>query len=242
MVRANSQAVRFTAVDGGRGHTVERQAEWIAQSLGRPELAPLGPEDIRELAALLREERYPAGTTVFCMGEAPTRILIVRRGAIELSRILNGRRVVLQIMRPGGVMGDVGLFLRKTAPYDGVALEDTVILSLDSVRFHRLLEQRPQLAWRWLISVSGRLESYQSRLMELLAGGLEAQIASVLVRRAEHGVVNLSQSSLAELVGGRRTSVNRVLKRLEEQDLVRVRYGQVEILDEPGLAKAAGLD
>jgi hypothetical protein len=39
--------------------------------------------------------------------------------------------------------------------------------------------------------------------------------------------VNLSQSSLAELVGGRRTSVNRVLKSLEEQNLVRARYGQV---------------
>jgi CRP-like cAMP-binding protein len=241
MTSANGQILRFVGAGEGRGSTVERQAEWIAQCLGRPELAPLAPEDIRELAALLREERYPAGTVVFRMGDAPTRILIVRRGAIELSRILNGRRVVLQIMRQGDVMGDVGLFLRKTAPYDGVALEDTVILSVDSVRFHRLLEQRPRLAWRWMISVAGRLESYQSRLMELLAGGLEAQIASVLVRRAEHGVVNLSQSSLAELVGGRRTSVNRVLKRLEEQDLVRVRYGQVEIIDETGLAKAAGL-
>jgi CRP/FNR family transcriptional regulator, cAMP and macrophage regulator len=220
---------------------VERQAEWIAQCLGRPEFAPLAPEDIRELAVLLREERYPAGATVFKIGEPPTHILIVRRGAVELSRMLNGRRVVMQILRSGEVMGDVGLLLRKTAPFDGVALEDTVILSLDSVRFHRLLEQRPRLAWRWLILVSGRLESYQSRVMELLAGGLEAQIASVLVRRAERGVVNLSQSSLAELVGGRRTSVNRVLKRLEEQDLVRVRYGQVEILDEAGLAKAAGL-
>jgi CRP/FNR family transcriptional regulator, cAMP and macrophage regulator len=207
---------------------VERQAEWIAQCLGRPEFAPLAPEDIRELAVLLREERYPAGATVFKIGEPPTHILIVRRGAVELSRMLNGRRVVMQILRSGEVMGDVGLLLRKTAPFDGVALEDTVILSLDSVRFHRLLEQRPRLAWRWLILVSGRLESYQSRVMELLAGGLEAQIASVLVRRAE-------------LVGGRRTSVNRVLKRLEEQDLVRVRYGQVEILDEAGLAKAAGL-
>jgi len=242
MTRANSRALRLIGPGEGRGTGVERQAEWIAQCLGRPELAPLAPEDIQELAALLREERYPTGATVFRMGEAPTRILIVRRGAVELSRMLNGRRVVMQIVRPGDVMGDVGLLLRKTAPYDGVTLEDTVILSLDSVRFHRLLEQRPRLAWRWLISVSGRLESYQSRLMELLAGGLEAQIASVLVRRAEHGVVNLSQSSLAELVGGRRTSVNRVLKRLEEQELVRVRYGQVEILDEAGLAKAAGLD
>lgn len=139
------------------------------------------------------------------------------------------------------MVGDVGLFLRKTAPWDGIALEDTLLLSLESVAFHRLLEQRPRLAWRWMISVSSRLECYQSRLMELLAGGLEAQIASVLVRRADRGVVNLSQTNLAELVGGRRTSVNRVLKRLEEQNLIRVRYGQVEILDEPNLAILAGV-
>jgi len=217
------------------------QGEWIAQRVGRPELAPLEPEDIDELAALLHEERYPAGAPIFRVGEAPTRIGIVRRGAVELSCILNGRRVVVQILRPGDVVGDVALFLRMTSPYEGVALQDTVILTIDSLKFHRLLEERPRLARRWMVSISSRMVSYQSRLLELLAGGLEAQIASVLVRRVERGVVKLSQSNLAELVGGRRTSVNRVLKRLEEQGLVRIRYGQVEILDEGRLAKVAGL-
>jgi len=221
---------------------VERQAQWIAQHLGRPDLAPLDPDDIGALAALLGEERFPAGATIFRSGDAPTRIGIVRKGAVELSRPLNGRRVVLQILRPGDVVGDLGVFLRLTAPYDGIALEDTLLLTIDSVRFHRLLDERPHLARRWMVSVSGRLMSYQSRLMELLAGGLEAQIASILVRRADRGVVNLSQSNLAELVGGRRTSVNRVLKRLEDQDMVRLRYGHVEITDETRLAKVAGMD
>lgn len=220
----------------------QAHAEWIAQQLGRPELAPLGQDDIDELAGLLREEHFPPGTAVFRIGEPPTRVGIVRRGAIELSRELNGRRVVLQILRPGDAVGDVGMFLRMTAPYEGIALEDTLVLTIESVRFHRLLEERPRIAIRWLNSVSSRLVSYQTRLMEVLAGGLEAQIASVLVRRADRGVVKLSQSSLAELVGGRRTSVNRVLKRLEDQKLVRVRYGQVELVDEAALAMVAGLD
>jgi CRP-like cAMP-binding protein len=221
---------------------VRQQAEWIAQQLGRPELAPLGPDDIEELAGLLREEHYPAGTTVFRTGDPPTRVGIIRRGAVELSRSLNGRRVVLQILQPGDAVGDIGIFLRITAPYEGVALEDTLILTVEAVRFHRLLEERPRLAMRWLNSVSSRLVSYQTRLTEVLAGGLEAQIASVLIRRADRGVVKLSQSSLAELVGGRRTSVNRVLKRLEDQNLVRIRYGQVELADEARLAMVAGLD
>ena len=108
----------------GSRTVADGQAQWIARSFGRPELAPLGSDDIDELARLLREEHYPAGATIFRMGEAPTRIGIVRRGAVELSRDLNGRRVMLQILRTGDAVGDVGLFLRITAPYDGMALEE----------------------------------------------------------------------------------------------------------------------
>jgi CRP-like cAMP-binding protein len=218
-----------------------RHAEWISDWLGPGELAPLAPDDIRDLVSLLREDHYPAGSTVFRLGQAPTRVHIIRRGAIELSRNLKSGRIVIQILRPGDVLGDISLFLRMKVPWDAVALEDTVILSVDSLSLHRLLEQRPRLAWRWLHSVSTRVAGFWFRVVELLAGGLEAQVASVLIRRADNGVVHLSQSSLAELVGHRRTSVNRVLKRLEAEGFVQVGYGQVEIVDEAGLAKLAGL-
>ena len=203
-------------------------------------MAPLDPDDIAELATLLREEHYPAGTTIFRIGDAPTRIGIVHHGAIALSRHLNARRIVLHILRSGDALGDIGVILRMTAPYDGVALEDTMILTIDSVEFHQLLEQRSHLALRWLNSLACRLISYQNRLTELLAGDIEAQIASVLLRRAVRGVVNLNQTHLAELIGGSRSSVNRVLRQLEEQNLVRLRYSQVEILDEAALALVAG--
>jgi CRP-like cAMP-binding protein len=165
---------------------VDRQAEWIAENLGRPAMAPLGPDEIDRLAGLLREDHFPAGATVFRIGESPTRVGIVRRGAVELSLDLNGRRVVFQILRPGDAVGDIEGFLRMTPP-EGIAMEDTLILTLDSVRFHRLLAERPRLALRWLTSVSSELVSYQARLEELLAGGLEAQIASVLLRRTDRG-------------------------------------------------------
>ena len=206
------------------------------------DLAPLGAEEIRELAALLREDHYAAGDTVYKIGDAPARIHIVRSGAVELSRQAKGRRIVLQIQRSGDVFGDVSLFLRMRVPWDAVALEDTVIYSFESVSLYRLLEQRPRLAWAWLHSVSARVAGFWFRVVELLAGGLEAQVASVLVRRAEDGVLHMSQGSLAELVGHPRTSINRVLKHLESERLVQVSYGQVQILDEAGLAKIAGFD
>lgn len=200
----------------------------------------MGADDVAVLAAELGERRYAAGTTILRRGELPATVHVVRHGAVELSRKLNGRRVALQILNPGDVFGDVPLLVRMTEPFDAIALEDTVLLSIDSVRLSRLLELRPRLSYRWLVSVADRMAQVQARLTDLLAGGMEAQVASFLVRHAEHGRVNLSQAVLAKLVGGQRTSVNRVLQGLETQGLVRLHYRQVEIVDEEGLLEVCG--
>jgi len=218
-----------------------RHTKWVTDWLTPADLAPPGPEDVRDLVGLLREDHYPAGATVYKEGQAPTRVHIVRSGAIEFSRTLRTGRVVIQILRPGDVLGDVSLFLRMKVPWDAVAIEDSLLLSFDSLALHRLLEQRPRLAWRWLHSTSARVAGFWFRVVELLAGGLEAQVAQALMRRAENGVVHLSQAYLAELVGHQRTSVNRVLKRMEADGLVKIGYGQVEIIDETALAAVAGL-
>lgn len=215
-----------------------RHSAWIARCLGQGELSPLGPDDVSELAELLGERRYAAGEVLFRVGELPARVHIVRFGAVELSRQLGGRRVLLQVLRAGDVFGDVPLLVRMTEPFDARTLEDSVVLSVDSVALFELLERRPRLARRWLVSLALRMAATQARLVDLLAGGLEAQVASLLTREAEQGVVRLSQSVLAELVGARRTSVNRVLKGLETQGLLRLGYGQVEILDAAGLLLA----
>lgn len=208
---------------------------WLACCLGRGALAPVHADDVAVLAAELAERRYAAGTTIFRQGEVPATVHVVRHGAVELSRELNGRRVALQILHPGDVFGDVPLLVRMAEPFDAIALEDTLLLSIDSVRLSRLLEHRPRLSYRWLVSVAERMAQVQARLTDLLAGGMEAQVASFLVRHAEHDRVNLSQAVLAELVGGQRTSVNRVLQGLETRGLVRLHYRQVEIVDETGL-------
>jgi len=189
-----------------------RHAAWIARCLGRGELAPLGPEDVDALATELGEDRQPAGSLLFEMGALPRLVHIVRQGSIELSRDVHGRRVTLQVLHPGDVFGDIPLMARMALPFDAKALEDSVVLTIDSVTLWRILEERPQLSQRWMVSVALRMAEVQARLVDLLAGALTAQLASLLVREAERGRVHLSQQVLASLVGGRRTSVNRVLR------------------------------
>ena len=183
-------------------------AAWIAQCLARGELAPLGVDDIAELERQLDETTHAGGTFVLRAGAAPARVHIIRRGSIELSRELGGRRVVLQLLQAGDVFGDIPVVVRMLEPFDARAVEDSVLLSIDSVTLSGLLERRPRLARRWLVSVAQRMASIQTRLVEFLAGDVEAQVATLLLHHAENGTVRMSRSVLASLLGARRPSVH----------------------------------
>jgi len=75
------------------------------------------------------------------------------------------------------------------------------------------------------------------------AGGLEAQIASVLLREADdQGEVRMTQSQLADLLGAQRSSVQRVLKSLAGAGLIELHYRRIELVDRRGVVSLLDAD
>lgn len=220
-----------------RGALLQRYGSWVACCLSRGRRAPLHPGDITHLIGELGERRVAGGTYVFRQGEPAAKVHIVRSGRIELSRTVGRRHVTLQELRAGDVFGDVPAFLGEPEPFDARAIEDSVILSLDMQALHALLQTRPLVAQRWFISLAERMAAMQQRLIGLLAGGLEAQLAALLLREAgTESSVSITQARLADLLGAQRSSVQRVLKQLEESGVIESRYRKIVIRDAAGLA------
>lgn len=213
-----------------------RYGSWIAACLSRAKRAPMGPSDVEELARHVEEKQYAGGTTVFRRGEQPAEIHVVRKGRVELTREIRGRAVTLQILNPGDVFGDVPALLGELEPFDARAVEDCTLLSMDSNELLKLLTSRPLVARRWFVSLAERMARLQGRLIDLLAGGIESQLASILLREADdEGVVRLTQTQLAKLLGVQRSSAQRVLKTLETAGLIELRYRRIELVDPAGL-------
>jgi CRP-like cAMP-binding protein len=213
-----------------------RYGTWIACCLSRGRQAPIGGRELAELADELGEESFAGGTFVFRQGDDAARVHIVRSGAVELSRLVHNRRVTLQILESGDVFGDVPAFLGDAEPFDARALEDSTILSLDVDALFDLLQTRPRVARRWFISLAERMQGLQERLGDLLAGSIESQLASILLREADGGSsVAMSQAQLASMLGIQRTSAQRVLKSLEGSGLIALHYRRVELVDSSGL-------
>jgi len=213
-----------------------REALWVSRCVGHAETTPLRPADVEGLASLIQVRTLAAGEPLVRAGEEPTAVCIVRDGCLELTVQGSTGRQVIQTLRPGDIDGDIQMLLDKPMPYETRANTDTTCLLIERAAFEQLLAIHPQLSRRWLTSVSQRLARSHSRLTNLLGQPLEVQVAQLLLEEQVDDVVNLTQTTVAALLGVRRPSINRVLKRFARAGMVQVSYGRVQINDADALA------
>ncbi|MGH3157856.1 MAG: Crp/Fnr family transcriptional regulator [Streptosporangiaceae bacterium] len=216
-----------------------RHAAWVARCVGRGESTPLRPDDVTALAATIGVRRLAPGAVLFRAGEQASGVWITREGRIELSVGSGRRRAVIQLLRPGDVDGDIQLLLAMPMPYTGRALSEATCLFLAQDDFERLLATHPGIARRWLSSVAQRLAASQARILGLLGGSLTAQTLKLLAEEAEEGRVELPQRTLAAMLGVQRPSLNKVLKELERDGLIRIGYATIDVISDARLAARA---
>ncbi|MEM9131713.1 MAG: Crp/Fnr family transcriptional regulator [Actinomycetota bacterium] len=218
----------------------DRHATWLARCLGNSPASPLSPSDLEAMLAVSTVETAGSGAVLFERDDPVRDVYIVEKGKVALARPHGGEPSLLQILHPGDVFGDVGLFLGRPNPVDAIALEPVELLRLAGPDLVRLVSTRPGIAVRWMVSMAARLADAQDRLDALLAGPLDYQVASLLDHAADQGdQVTITQETLARLLGARRPSVSRSLASLEKQGLIARRYGKIELLDRPRLAALA---
>lgn len=214
-----------------------REALWVSRCIGRPETAPLAPEQVEDLARHLGVRTLRAGEPVNHVGDQPPGVCIVREGCLELALSGSSGRVVIQMLRPGDIDGDIQLLLGMAMPYETRANTSTTCLLLNRDDFDALLAAHPQLSKRWLTSVAQRLARSHNRLTSLLGEPLERQVGQLLLDESVDDVVDLPQATIAALLGVRRPSVNRVLRKFARAGLVEVSYAKVRIIEPARLIK-----
>lgn len=235
-----SDALRTTRAGSVTDDAAIRDAAWVARCVGRGAAAPLAGDDIAALAETLHPIRLRASQPLFgANAPGSTGVWIVRSGQVELSVVSGRSRVVVGVLRPGDVEGDIPLLLGLPLPYAARAVDDVTCLRLTSSDFEELLARHPAIARRWLSSVAQRLATSHERLIALLGHPLPAQLAGLLLDEAQDDgsgpVVRLPQRTLAAMLGVARPSLNKILKDFERQDHIEVGYAAVRVLDPAAL-------
>jgi CRP-like cAMP-binding protein len=208
--------------------------------------ASLDDDFRRALLHAARERKLKDGERLFSRGDPPDGLFAVVDGALRVTAVTEaGREVVLTRAEPPAWLGEIAVFDRQVRTHDCIADGAAVVLHVPLAALDEILDATPRW-WRDLgVLVAGKLRLAfhvmedaaalpvavrLARRLVMLSGGLGEQLDHT--RR----VVTVSQEQLGSMLGASRQTVNAALKDLEARGLIKLAYGQIELVDPSRLA------
>jgi CRP-like cAMP-binding protein len=213
--------------------------------VGRRNIFSGASVDLRQVVeGLATRVHFDAGSTLFRQGDEGETFYLVREGEIEISVLSpGGRRLALDVMREGDLLGEIALF-GGTRTATAIALKSSVLERVRRSDVAAAIRARPDLALQFVDLLCERLRTVSAKLEERAFLALPARVASRLIH-LDHkigdgfGGVPISQADLADFVGATREGVAKVLAEWRGLGWVALSRGTVRIVDRRALDAVA---
>jgi len=215
-----------------------------------PLFATLEPDERRPLANLIRVRRYAARQVVVWEGEAGGTLFLTLSGYFKaITSGSDGKEMLLSIMGPGEVFGELSVLDGQPRSASVVTLESGELASIDRPALFELMASSPRVAIGLIEVLAQRVRTLTKRYETISTLDVPQRLAQVLVSLAQkHGLqegprvripVRLSQQDLGSMVGATRESVNKQLRKWTESGVLHRETGCVVISDFPALRAAS---
>jgi CRP/FNR family cyclic AMP-dependent transcriptional regulator len=226
--------------------------ETVGLISGTPLFVGLDPSVIELLADGAVSRSFLKGQAIFRENDVGESLYVVAEGLIKVSvSSPEGAELALTTLRPPDAFGELPLIDGGPRSASAIALVDTTLLALDRRTLLEVIGQRPERLDGLLRSVGQVLRRLTEQAGDLVFLDLHGRVAKLLVRlaeaeggRADEAVtldLRVTQSELAEMVGGSRQSVNQILHSFARRGLVELHGREIRIISSRGLARRAGL-
>lgn len=211
-----------------------------------PLFSGLSEEDLEKIQAICTGLAFKKGEIIFQEGDRGEGFYIVQDGKVKVFKLsFEGKEQILHIYGPGHTFGEVPVFQGKSFPASSMALEPSKILFLPRNRFVELIAQAPALAMNMLADLSRRLRAFTVQIEALSLKEVPARLAAYLLtlsreqKNTARVTLPVSKAQLSNLIGTTPETVSRVLKKMSDLDLIRVRAKDILIRDVQGLSDLA---
>ncbi len=204
-----------------------------------------------DILSTARPRDYMCCQVMFFVGDPITETLLLTDGCAKITQHgESGTEVILRLIAPGDVIGELGLAAGSRHSSTAQALQDCKVLVWGAASFEATLERFPILQRNAERILVRQLDELERRFCEIATEMASPRLAHALVRLLHqighkvnsHVEINVSQEALAQMTAMTSSTVSRVLTNWESQGLLRVRREVIEIhsvLHLLGLCKVA---
>jgi len=221
------------------GTSVSEIRDFLAKM---PLFSGLGDPSLMEIARLGKLVTYNKSQFVFSQSDPSENFYIIRSGDISiLLGSADGRELVINEMRMGDFLGELGLLTKQPRSTSAVARIDSELLVFPGHAFLKILDAEPLLVRRILEIIAHRLRSSTERESALAFWDAQARLARILLQlekqETEKGYVTISQEELAQRTGLTRQTAAKILGRWRRAGWLITGRGHILLLKHAELSK-----
>ncbi|WP_344806404.1 Crp/Fnr family transcriptional regulator [Microlunatus ginsengisoli] len=220
----------------------------IAVALGQTAIfGGLGAGELAELGAACRSRSYRRGQFLWYQGDSGDYLAVVAEGQVKVTATtVRGDEMVLATLTPYAEVGQLAVIDQGPRSASVVALAPSTAILVSRPQLLELMQHSPELLDALLVSMGRLVRQVTDRATDLVYLDLGARLAKLLLQHdrerpgGRHEVeLGLTQTELAQMVGGSRAAVNRVLQDFAGRGLIQLDARAIVIRDRDGLARRA---
>ncbi len=192
-------------------------------------LRGLAEADLQQLSERLHGKLFPANAALMTAEQPGEAVYFIASGTVKVHvEQADGRDVLISILGPGEIVGEMSVFEPAYRSASVVTLEASKLCWTDRATFQRWLKTIPVLAFNLGEILAARLRHANAQIQTLAALSTEGRVARQLVSFAErygqprpdnavYIPIRLTQSDIAALVGATREHTNKILVSYKER-------------------------
>ncbi len=213
--------------------------------------AALSPEVQAEFEQVSTFRSVREGDMIIRSGGVCRELYQLREGSVKYSACdYQGRETVIAFMKPGDWIGLSELFTGLPAMSDVLATTPVRLRAIRQRDFEALMDRHPVIARQLLRLFSLRFSTMYYQGMDRGALSLKERLLKTLYMLSfSHGqhdessdeiLIEMSQDELSKMLVASRQNLNRALKELEREGLLRLGYGAIRVLGLEGINRHYG--
>ena len=191
--------------------------------------------------------RFKSDTMIFSESMPGDELYIIQQGSIKITKIIDNSEVLLAVLKPGDIFGEMALIENKPRSASAIAYEDTTLLSINKANFSQIIAAQPQISERittlfaeriWLIYkqlANTQIRSTLGRLYDSLFTQLEK--ARVPVVAGKNHTFDFGTGELLTMIGLSEEEGNDAVRELLRNNKIRVDQNRIHVTDVEELSK-----
>lgn len=207
-----------------------------------PLFSALTTEQIRDVISIASIKIIKKNRVIFSEGESYTGFYVLLHGSVKVYKLSSdGKEMILHIIKPPETFGEIPLFEGGNYPVNSQTMSDSTVIFFPKRDFLKILSSNPQICMNMLAGFAHRLRKLTRKIEELTTKEVVNRFACYLIEEMKKGgtdksdspyvELNISKKNIASYIGTITETFSRVLKKLQDEEIIEVTGKRIYIKD-----------